>query len=48
MSFALSRKADEVVRPKVTLQSCLEALVRPEEIQNFFSSAINAKTTALK
>jgi len=38
----------EVVRPKVTLQSCLEALIRQEEVQNFYSSAINGKTTALK
>ncbi|XP_057375327.1 ubiquitin carboxyl-terminal hydrolase 5-like [Daphnia carinata] len=41
-------KSDDVVRPKVTLQSCFEALIRPEEVQNFYSSAINAKTTALK
>nr|CAG4639793.1 EOG090X0181 [Daphnia pulex] len=41
-------KSDDVVRPKVTLQSCLEALVRPEEVQNFYSTAISGKTTALK
>lgn len=41
-------KSEEVVRPKVTLQSCLEALIRQEEVQNFYSSAINGKTTALK
>ena len=46
--FTFHRKAEEIVRPKVTLQSCLEALSRPEEIQNFYSSAINGKTTALK
>nr|CAG4650743.1 EOG090X0181 [Simocephalus serrulatus] len=40
--------SEEVVRPKVTLQSCFEALIRQEEIQNFFSTAINGKTTALK
>nr|CAG4643021.1 EOG090X0181 [Ilyocryptus agilis] len=39
---------EEVVRPKVTLRSCLEALIKQEEVQNFYSSAINAKTTALK
>nr|CAH0100310.1 unnamed protein product [Daphnia galeata] len=41
-------KSDDIVRPKITLQSCLEALVRPEEVQNFYSTAISGKTTALK
>nr|CAH0100329.1 unnamed protein product [Daphnia galeata] len=40
--------SDDIVRPKITLQSCLEALVRPEEVQNFYSTAISGKTTALK
>lgn len=43
-----NRKPEDIVRPKVTLQSCLEALIRPEEVQNFYSTAINGKTTALK
>jgi ubiquitin carboxyl-terminal hydrolase 5/13 len=47
-TLLLCRKSDDVVRPKVTLQSCLEALVRPEEVQNFYSTAISGKTTALK
>ena len=47
-SSILYRKAEEVVRPRVSLRSCLEALVRPEEVQNFYSAAVNAKTTALK
>ena len=38
-------KSDDIVRPKITLQSCLEALVRPEEVQNFYSTAISGKTT---
>ena len=42
------RKSEDLVRPKITLQSCFEAMVRPEEIQNFYSSAINGKTTASK
>ena len=42
------RKSEDVVRPKVTLQSCLEALVRQEEVQNYYSTAINGKTTVLK
>lgn len=41
-------KSEDVVRPRVTLQSCLEALTHTEDVQNFFSSAINGKTTALK
>ena len=48
ISFGNCSKSDEVVRPKVTLQACLQALIRQEEVQNFYSSAINAKTTALK
>nr|CAG4636782.1 EOG090X0181 [Ceriodaphnia reticulata] len=41
-------KSEDVVRPKVTLQSCLEALVRQEEVQNYYSTAINGKTIVLK
>ena len=40
--------AEQVVRPRVTLQSCLEALAQPEQVDNFYSSAIKGKTTALK
>nr|CAG4638254.1 EOG090X0181 [Cyclestheria hislopi] len=43
-----SLKPEDMVRPKITLQSCLEALTRPEEVQNFYSTAINGRTTALK
>nr|CAG4646044.1 EOG090X0181 [Macrothrix elegans] len=41
-------KPEDVVRPKITLQSCLEALIRQEEVPNWHSSVINGKTTALK
>ena len=44
----MDRKSEELVRPKIALQSCLEALARPEEIHNFYSSAINGKTSASK
>nr|CAG4646818.1 EOG090X0181 [Megafenestra aurita] len=41
-------KTDDIVRPRITLKSCLEALIREEEIHNYFSTAINGKTTVLK
>ncbi|CAH0386302.1 unnamed protein product [Bemisia tabaci] len=38
----------DVVRPIVKLSSCLEALIKSETIDQFFSSAVNDKTTAFK
>jgi ubiquitin carboxyl-terminal hydrolase 5/13 len=37
-----------VVRPRVPLSACLEAFAAPETIQDFYSSAIKGKTTAVK
>lgn len=39
---------DDIVRPHVPLAACLESFAGAEEIQNFYSSAIRARTTALK
>lgn len=38
----------EIVRPKIKLESCLENFFQAEEIEQFFSSAINSMTTAKK
>ncbi|KAM7250829.1 hypothetical protein ACFE04_022712 [Oxalis oulophora] len=38
----------EIVRPRVPLEACLANFAAPEEIHDFFSTALNAKTTAIK
>ena len=40
--------AREVIRPKIPLESCLESLICPEEISDFYSTAIEGKTVAHK
>ncbi|KAL5737886.1 hypothetical protein ACOSP7_030647 [Xanthoceras sorbifolium] len=40
--------ADEIVRPRVPLESCLATFSAPEEIHDFYSTALKAKTTAIK
>lgn len=37
-----------VVRPHIKLSSCLEAIARVETVEQFYSPAINDKTTAQK
>lgn len=38
----------EIVRPRVPLMDCLDCYAAPEELHDFYSSALNAKTTAIK
>ncbi|KAL3636834.1 ubiquitin-specific protease ubp14 [Castilleja foliolosa] len=38
----------EIVRPRVPLMDCLECFSAPEELHDFYSTALNAKTTAVK
>ncbi|KAL8506022.1 hypothetical protein ACS0TY_017035 [Phlomoides rotata] len=40
--------SDEIVRPRVPLMDCLDCFAAPEELCDFYSSALNAKTTAIK
>ncbi|XWS51994.1 hypothetical protein CRYUN_Cryun11dG0029500 [Craigia yunnanensis] len=40
--------SDEIVRPRVPLEACLANFAAPEEIPEFYSSALKAKTTAIK
>lgn len=37
-----------LVRPKIKLFSCLEAFIQPEIVEQFYSTAINDKTSARK
>jgi ubiquitin carboxyl-terminal hydrolase 5/13 len=36
------------VRPRVPLEACLANFAGPEEIPDFYSTALNSKTTATK
>lgn len=42
------RPGDQLVRPKLTLDDCLAAFTASELVEQFFSTAINGKTTASK
>ncbi|XP_076234038.1 ubiquitin specific protease 5 isoform X2 [Calliopsis andreniformis] len=37
-----------LVRPRIKLSSCLQAFIRSETVEQFYSSALNEKTTAQK
>lgn len=39
---------DEIVRPRVPLMDCLDNFAAPEELHDFYSTALNGKTTAIK
>ncbi|XP_077254029.1 ubiquitin-specific protease 14 [Tasmannia lanceolata] len=39
---------DEIVRPRVPLEACLASFSAPEDVYEFYSTALNAKTTAIK
>lgn len=43
-----NRGSDEIVRPRVPLEACLASFSSPEEIHDFYSTALQAKTTATK
>ncbi|KAG2682055.1 hypothetical protein I3760_11G172800 [Carya illinoinensis] len=40
--------SDEIVRPRVPLEACLASFSAPEEIHEFYSTALKAKTMAVK
>lgn len=40
--------SDEIVRPRVPLEACLSSFSAPEEVHDFYSTALNTKTTAIK
>ena len=42
------RFSNEIVRPRVLLEACLANFSAPEEIHDFYSTALKAKTTAIK
>lgn len=39
---------DEIVRPRVPLEACLANFSAPEEVHDFYSTALQRKTTAVK
>ncbi|BBN00627.1 ubiquitin carboxyl-terminal hydrolase 5/13 [Marchantia polymorpha subsp. ruderalis] len=41
-------EVEEFVRPRVPLAACLECFFAPEEVQDFYSTATNSRTTAIK
>ncbi|GIY58212.1 ubiquitin carboxyl-terminal hydrolase 5, partial [Caerostris extrusa] len=41
-------KPDEIVRPRIPLQACLDSFSNLELVEDFYSTAINAKATAYK
>lgn len=41
-------ESDEIVRPRVPLSACLDNFSHPEEVRGFYSTALNARTTAIK
>lgn len=40
--------SEAIVRPKIKLFSCLEVFTQSEVVEQFFSTAVNGKTTARK
>ncbi|KAI7746152.1 hypothetical protein M8C21_018002, partial [Ambrosia artemisiifolia] len=40
--------SDEIVRPRVPLSACLDGFFHPDEVQGFYSTALKARTTAIK
>lgn len=40
--------SNALVRPRIKLSSCLQTFIRPEIVEQFYSSALNEKTTAQK
>lgn len=45
---SIGRSTDEIVRPRVPLEACLASFSSPEEIHDFYSTALKTKTTAVK
>lgn len=48
LRFYSSRAGNEIVRPRVPLEACLASYSAPEEVHDFYSSALKSKTTAIK
>ena len=42
------RDPKEIVRPRISLTSCLEAFAATATVEDFYSTAINAKSIAKK
>ena len=44
----ICRNPDDIVRAKIPFTACLTAFTSPVQIEDFFSTAINEKCTAIK
>jgi hypothetical protein len=42
------RSNEEIVRPRVPLEACLASFSGAHEVPDFYSTALNSKTTAIK
>ena len=42
------RDPSEMVRPRVTMSACIEAFASPEIVDDFYSTALQAKSVAQK
>ena len=46
--FFVYRDPSEMVRPRIAMSACVEAFAAPEIIDDFYSTAIQAKSVAQK
>ena len=42
------RDPSEIVRPRVSMTACIEAFAVPERVDDFYSTALQAKSVAQK
>ena len=42
------RDPSEIVRPRVSMTACIEAFAAPERVDDFYSTALQAKSVAQK
>ena len=44
----VNRDPSEIVRPRVSMTACFEAFATPEVVDDFYSTALQAKSVAQK
>lgn len=44
----VNRAPSEIVRPRVSMTACFEAFAAPEVVDDFYSTALQAKSVAQK
>ena len=48
LSLFICRDPNEIVRPRIAMSVCIEAFAAPEIVDDFYSTAIKAKSVAQK